>query len=328
MNLTLARNILEVSEDATIDTIRRQYKIKALKYHPDKNPSPTATEDFRNIHEAYRILIAHHDNVFLSRKDGDEPIDIPSYHKVLFSFLSTFLNNMGQPQGQSSPQSPKDCRSKELFESKMKLIFSCILNMCESKAVEYVKKLDVSTLEKTVGIINQYRDVFRFTDVFLEKIQSIISDKQEKQNANYQYFILNPFLEDLFEDNLYRFTMNNQTYIVPLWHQELMYDGSGEDIIVQCCPVLPENVEIDVDNNVIYELYLQISDAFNKKDYCFDLCGKWISFDASKLQLTGEKQTIVFKNEGISKVNDTDMFNVSVRSDIIINIYLENNRNI
>jgi hypothetical protein len=307
MNFKLAREILEVSASSSPETIRKQYKLKALKYHPDKNKSPTAAEDFRNIHEAYKYLISP------GRESDNE---IPKYRDVLFSFLSTFMNTSSDHVNQSSPQ------SEEPRDSKMKLIFSCLLNMCEAKAIEYVQKLDISTIEKIISVIEEYGDIFHFTDVFVEKIREIIIYKREKQKSDYKYLILNPFLEDLFQDNLYRFTLNNKTYIVPLWHQELIYDNSGEEIVVQCYPVLPENIEIDENNNVIVEIHPLISEVFNKPDYLVKLPGKDIILDCTYLQLHSKMQTIVLKQEGISRVDSDNIFNVSDRSDIIIHIWL------
>jgi curved DNA-binding protein CbpA len=47
-------NILQVSQSATDDEIKKQYKILALRYHPDRrNGDP---EKFKEISEAYQTL--------------------------------------------------------------------------------------------------------------------------------------------------------------------------------------------------------------------------------------------------------------------------------
>ncbi|KAJ2159216.1 DnaJ-like protein [Coemansia sp. RSA 552] len=47
---------LEVSATATQSEIKKRYYLLALKYHPDKNPSPEAEEKFKQMSEAYQVL--------------------------------------------------------------------------------------------------------------------------------------------------------------------------------------------------------------------------------------------------------------------------------
>ncbi len=48
--------ILEVSEDASTDEIRRAFQKKARKLHPDVNKEPDAEERFKEVSEAYAVL--------------------------------------------------------------------------------------------------------------------------------------------------------------------------------------------------------------------------------------------------------------------------------
>jgi hypothetical protein len=49
-------SILNVSPSASANEIKRSFRQLALKYHPDKNPDPSAGTIFQEINEAYDVL--------------------------------------------------------------------------------------------------------------------------------------------------------------------------------------------------------------------------------------------------------------------------------
>ncbi|CAM0135230.1 unnamed protein product [Umbelopsis sp. WA50703] len=75
--------LLEVDYNSTHDQIRRQYRKKALKVHPDKNPSPDAAALFHALSQAYEVLTdtqakLAYDNVIkarVERKKKTEAMD-------------------------------------------------------------------------------------------------------------------------------------------------------------------------------------------------------------------------------------------------------------
>lgn len=48
--------ILGLSESASLDDIKRSYRQKSMKYHPDRNNDPNAASEMGKINEAYEIL--------------------------------------------------------------------------------------------------------------------------------------------------------------------------------------------------------------------------------------------------------------------------------
>lgn len=49
--------LLGISQNSSSEEIKKAYRSLALKYHPDRNPEPQATERFKEITAAYGVLI-------------------------------------------------------------------------------------------------------------------------------------------------------------------------------------------------------------------------------------------------------------------------------
>jgi DnaJ-class molecular chaperone len=63
--------ILELNKNASVDEIRRSFRMLALKYHPDKNKNAGSKEKFMKIVEAYEVLSDAN-----GKKNYDESITI------------------------------------------------------------------------------------------------------------------------------------------------------------------------------------------------------------------------------------------------------------
>ena len=50
-------DILGISKESTKDQIKKAYYKLALKWHPDKNKSKDAENNFKQISEAYQVLM-------------------------------------------------------------------------------------------------------------------------------------------------------------------------------------------------------------------------------------------------------------------------------
>jgi hypothetical protein len=63
MTLADYYRVLGLSPDASVEDIKKAYRIKARQYHPDINQNPDAKDIFITITEAYDFLIAYHDKI-------------------------------------------------------------------------------------------------------------------------------------------------------------------------------------------------------------------------------------------------------------------------
>lgn len=282
MNRDRARELLGLkpSEATDIDTIKRQYRIKALLYHPDKNRSENAAGQFRDIHEAYKFLS--------NSVDGGG-------NKTYKELLSDFLKS--------------DTAENELFQ----MLLNRISQACEEKTLKFIKTLDQKILANLYKLVVLYADILHISDDFMREIESLIKKDE--------CIVLTPKLSDIMNDNLYKLTIDGELYLVPLWHHKLTYDNSGSDLYVLCKPILPNGISIDDDNNITVDLCYRLNELFEKERHEFLVGDLMFSFDRDELRMR-EHNVIVMKNVGLAKINAIDLYNVSMRSDIHLNIQI------
>ena len=306
MNYENACKILGIdnSIDITIEVLKRQYKLRALQYHPDKNSSSDASERFQEINNAYQYLLRHLE--FIESDDdesgGDDTSeDSNGYRSVLYRFLKNIFistNVTGE---------------NNIFYK----IIEKISTTCEEKALDTLEKIDKAVLIKIHETLTRYKDAFHFSANFFNKVEEIIKGKLEGDEC----IILHPTLEDLYDNNLYRLKVDNKTYIIPLWHHELVYDHSGNDLYVKCNPILDEGIRIDEKNNVHIALSYNIKDIWPLEIIDFNIGSRRFSFHKSDLGLL-ENQILILYNEGISRINTTEIYDVSKKSNIVLHVSL------
>ena len=307
MNYNIACENLGIDKNKKItkEYLKKVYRMNALKYHPDKNSSPNASIKFQEIHSSYEYLMKSLEyNIFNENDENngneDEETEHTGYSGILFSFLKNIMKKDGNTDG--------------LYY----IIIDKISNTCEKKALELIQKIDKNKLLKIYEIIKKYGEFLHFSNDFIDKIQEVLNDKIK----NDECIILNPSIDDLFANNLYKLKVNDFTYIVPLWHDELIYDNSGNDIYVKCYPMLPDNVTIDEKNNIHIECKYDIKEILplefievNVGNNIFDIFTKELMIKPN--------QTVVLKNEGISKINTKDIYDISKKSDVYLHIALQ-----
>lgn len=292
-------------ETVTMENIKKQYRYNALKYHPDKNKSADASEKFQEIHLAYEFLLNNH--FYQGEPDNNDDFlsGSPEDYK---NMLREFIDHIWK--GDSG------CENTTLNKI-IYIILGRLSKICENQMVELLEKLDKNLLLKIYDILKNYKDIFYFSNTFFEKMEEVLSEKIK----NDECIILNPSLDDLFENNLYKLTVNGEVYIIPLWHHELIYDNSGNDLYVRCYPILPDNIVIVENNNIVVNLQLKVMELLNSDTFSFEIGKRKIEMKTSELILA-KNQIKIFYNEGISIINMKNIYDVSKKSHIYLNIEL------
>jgi hypothetical protein len=213
---------------------------------------------------------------------------------------------------------------RSMMESKYNDIISQLVNDivmgCKKISLKLFDNLDKDMSVGVYVFLSKYRSVLHLDEDILEAVRKIVIQKY----GNVEIYKLNPSINDLLNNNLYKLFVDEQLYLVPLWFNELYFDGSGNEIIVLCEPELDKNVKIDDDNNIYIELqYSNHADTLfellkKNNDITFNLGDKVFTIPLSNLFMKSE-QFYRIKNAGLSKVND-DIYNVTEKADIIVKI--------
>ena len=301
MNYKKACNILQFEKNDIINesTIKKQYRMLALIYHPDKNKGDYATEKFREANEAYEYLLKYEgymdtNNIFT--EDFKENIfSDNTYSFILFKFLNSISEDNGN--------------------NVMNTIINKLTTICEDKAMDLLNNLDKNTLIKVYKLLSKYKEAFHFNNNYIDKIKDLVISK----TVNDERIILNPSLEDLIEQKLYKLNYRENIYYIPLWHHEVVYDISDNELYVSCEPNIPQNMKIDDKNNIYINVSYPCKDMFEQDIIYIDFCNKKIPVYTKNLHIK-HKQTIRYANHGIPTITSQDVYDVSKLSDIFINI--------
>lgn len=308
MNYKIACKNLDIEPSPNVlslEELKRKYRLKALKYHPDKNKSPDAVSKFQEIQTSYEYLLKSY--CFTEETSDDDMEDEdntynafagPKYMSILYSFLKNVLK-------------------EENYTTVIYIILGKLASACEETVLENLEKLEKNTLQKIYEIACAYREVLHVDVVFLDRIEAIIMEKKQNDKT----IVLNPLIDDLLENNLYKMTIDCNQLVVPLWHHELVYDISGVDVFVKCSPILPDNVTLDEDNNVHINVEYEIATIWGKQ-YVEVPLGKYMYPLELKLLKFTEEQTVIFVKQGISKINTKEMYDISRKSDIYVHVKL------
>ena len=289
--------------DVSLEYLKKQYRKLILKNHPDKNGNtPESNEKFKNIHEAYHYLkkeIDHLKPVDFESVECDDDSETSVYFDILRNFMKTaFEGNY------------TDVLSK---------IVNDIINAGKKISVKLFDDLDKSTALNVYTFLSNHRSTLHLSEDILDKIRDIVVKKYD----NVEVYKLNPSINDLMNNNLYKLYINNELFLVPLWHNESYFDSSCGEIIVICEPELPIGITIDDDNNLYIETKISVyKDLPNLIIYdgFIDINIGDMSFDipVSKLSMKKE-QYYRIKNQGLSKIKK-DIYDVSEKTDIIVKI--------
>ncbi len=280
----------------TCEYVKKQYHKLALKYHPDKtNGNLDSLERFKQINEAYRFLI---ESELLNLNTN---VRLEKGNNVYMSLLTTFITDI----------------IKGDYKDTITAIIKEIILGYKTISTKLFNKIDKQTSLEIYSFLKKYKHILYLNDNIVEQVRLIILEKYE----NDKIYILNPCIDDLLENKLYKLQDNGELYLVPLWFNEVFFDDkNGNEIIVLCEPELPEDITIDDNKNVYKTITVHKQDLFGEQTNISILIGKkTLEIPIHKLYIK-KHQFYILKGQGISI--GSDMYEESPRSDVICQIQI------
>jgi hypothetical protein len=141
-----------------------------------------------------------------------------------------------------------------------------------------------------------------------------------RNRAAPEIIVLNPSVENLLDYSLYKLSFGEYVFLVPLWHQELVYESRDKKtVVVQCIPDLPDGITLDENNHLYVKLCCSVYDVLYKEKIQF-LVGErsfFINCDDIKCK---QLQEIVLCGVGIPP--PVDFFDNSVLGNIVVQLHL------
>jgi DnaJ-class molecular chaperone len=296
MNSTLAREIIgfDENEPITRDELKRKYRRLALQFHPDKNGnSAESAENFKMIHEAYEYL-----QIYISSQSDSSQDDTPTASEAgddYMTILQRFIESLIQSPNMNE------------------IIKEIVMNGCKKMSTRLFENMSKDTSMELLSFISKHRNILHIDPDTIQRVREIILEKYK----NDQIYILNPTLDDLLENNVYKLDIDGKIYLVPLWHSEVYFDGSGCDIIVQCIPDLPANMYIDENNALHVNINAPFTISLLDSPVVLFKLGK----QSFPLQVQFKRaQTCYLHNQGISVIDEKNMYNIFPKGGVYVKI--------
>ena len=329
MDIQTALHLLDIDDftrgnytKVTYDYVKRKYHKMALKCHPDKNGNTKeATQRFQRITNAYNYLITElelkpefneyeNEDFVSSSSFKDNENDSQLYTSLLSMFLAGILK----------------VDTKTMPDLLVRIVKDIVLNGTKVISTKIIDDLDKDKSLELYNFLNKYKHILYISQETLEFVSSLIKEKYK----NDRVYILNPSIDDLLDNNIYKLYVDEQLYLAPLWHNELYFeDPDKNDIIVLCVPQLPEDITIDENNNihcnllVAFEKEMFLNQSLNQHVLNVNIGKHIFNIPFDKLYMKKE-QKYVIKGEGISHIFENDIYNQSNhgKGDIIVSISL------
>lgn len=306
-----ARQLLGLTQNKkyTFSEIKKHYRIAALKNHPDKHfNSDESTAKFKEVNEAYVLLTSDFENKYDEEETAqdckeDNNCNKYKYGDIFSEFISSLMVGLSNTK-----------------IAELNVILTAVMDKCKTLTTGMFDNMDKSSILFIYDLIMKYYTILDISDERFDGIIKILKTKMKIDDV----IILNPTISDLFDDNnIQVIEHEKKTYYIPIWHTELYFDMNEQrELIVKCIPKLPEYIYIDELNNIHIDVRTRVENLFNQPTCAFTI----VMYDNISIDIPicdmefKTHQTITLHKRGIPMINTENVYDISERMDIIVNL--------
>jgi hypothetical protein len=153
-----------------------------------------------------------------------------------------------------------------------------------------------------------------------------VREKILKKYENVIIYKLNPSIDDLLNNNMYKLYLEEQLYLVPLWYSESYFYNKdlNKEIIVFCEPELQDHIQIDEENEINVEIKINPQEIIQllkeeKNGLSINIGSKVFEIPLYCIHYS-KYQVYRIKNQGLTIINEKDLYDIKNKSDIIVHI--------
>ena len=295
MDFHEACTILSIDPPFSPADLKKSYYKSALRHHPDHNignDKSKSTEQFQKVGEAYSLL-----GKYLELETEEFPLD--SNYDIIINKLIQSLTGIS------------------INNSSLINIFKGILEGCHKISLKTFENLDKNSAIRMYRYVEQFSSVTGTNEELLIQMKKIIREKSKKDTI----ITLNPNIDNLFNQDIFKLQHNNTEHYIPLWHDEVSYDLSGSSLIVKCVQDLPKHVSIDHNSDIHVHVSLSFNNIFTKTVIDVKLGRMLFEIPVCDLKIR-KRQIYTFKKNGIPKIDLNDAFSTKHKGNIIVHLEL------
>jgi DnaJ-class molecular chaperone len=331
-------DLLEVSQDASIEDIKKSYKKLAMLHHPDKNKDNKEESEikFKEITNAYSVLsdpetrqrydLSGDENFNNGSGGGQEPNMDDIFQHLFGSRRGGGNNPFGNPFGGhdifgfNGGHNPNQCNNiVKSYNITLEDIYNGINKQLKFGVKKYCKKCFITCNTcKGSGMIQQFMQMGPMTQIFQSQCNKCngakIINKNNKDCMECKGMGLYE-IEHMAQLNMPKGFSCNNTIFEGLGEQPQTTSQKAGNLILEF-KLTPHSHFVKQDNDLYYKHTITLSESILGKIITIDYFGEQIKINSNQFGIINPSKQYILKNRGLPIYNTSKKGNMIIEFNI------------